>query len=857
MTFKHKLSVRLALLKDALLLVSAAAIVGCEKPVQLAGPAALVTRVVVSPRQVALNPNQKSPFTAVGLTAAGDTADVRVTWSATGGSITDTFSTGRIHHATYQPSAVPGNYLVIATDPPETGVADTSAVTVIRVPVASVALTPAVASMLLGATLHLTATAQDSIGSALPGRSISWSSSAPAIAAVNDSGLVTANAVGSATVTAASEGKSASATITVSSVPVASVTLSPASASIRVGSTQQLAAVTKDSAGSTLTGRVVTWSSSNTAVATVSTGGLVTGLTAGLATIAATSDGKSGTSTVTVTPVSVASVVVGPAATTIAVGGIQQLTAVTKDSTGNTLTGRVVTWSSSNAAVATVSASGVVTGQAPGVATVTATSEGKSGTAALTVQAAPPPVQHAGYYVAPTGSSAGAGTIGSPWDLGTALTGPAAVHPGDTIWLRGGTYSGAFTSSLTGTAAQPIIVRQYPGDRATISGNLTIFGAYTWFWGFEVVSPNPAGGSTNGIQSRSTGAKYINLVIHDAQGVGLTLFDDIGGTGAKPDQEAYGCLLYDNGSVNNLSHGTYSNNTTGYRKLRDNIVFNNWALGINAYGSANNVHNTTFDGNISFNNGSISGYAGGPSDLFIGGPVVTGAVVTNNYLYRLHTATATADIGYYFGPVNQDLVFTGNYAYGLVEIRDWVTATVTGNTLYSTSSPYAVGARGEFSARGNLGGHTWRGNTWYGDPTLPQWGYGPAGTIPGVAYDNATWMATTGLTGSGTYGGRVPPNLVVVRPNAYEAGRANIVVYNWAQLGSVSIDVAGVLNVGDRFVVQNAQDFYGTPVLSGTYTGAALQLPTAGVPAPTPIGRGVPGPATGPTFNAFVLLKTP
>jgi len=89
--------------------------------------------------------------------------------------------------------------------------------------------------------------------------------------------------------------------MTVTNVPVASVTVSPAAVSLTVGQTMQLAAVTKDAAGNVLTGRTVTWSSSNTSVATVSGTGLVTGLTAGTATITATSEGVAGTAAITVT----------------------------------------------------------------------------------------------------------------------------------------------------------------------------------------------------------------------------------------------------------------------------------------------------------------------------------------------------------------------------------------------------------------------------------------------------------------------------------------------------------------------------------------------------------------------------
>ena len=94
------------------------------------------------------------------------------------------------------------------------------------------------------------------------------------------------------------------------------------------------------------------------------------------------------------------------------------------------------------------------------------------------------------FFVSPGGSGSNSGAAASPWDLATALSHPAVVKPGDTIWLRGGTYRGTFTSRLTGTSANPILVRQYPGERATIDGGdsggngiLVISGSYTWYWG--------------------------------------------------------------------------------------------------------------------------------------------------------------------------------------------------------------------------------------------------------------------------------------------------------------------------------------------------------------------------------------
>src|SRR6266568_649081 len=152
------------------------------------------------------------------------------------------------------------------------------------------------------------------------------------------------------------------AAVRIDSVPVASVTVSPRSGSARIGATVQLTGVTKDSAGNLLTRRTVSWMTSNNAVATVSASGLVTGVAAGSATITATSDGQSGTAAITVTKVPMATVTVTPAIASMLMGATLQLTATPKDSLGNLVTGRVITWSTNAPGVAAVSASGLVTG---------------------------------------------------------------------------------------------------------------------------------------------------------------------------------------------------------------------------------------------------------------------------------------------------------------------------------------------------------------------------------------------------------------------------------------------------------------------------------------------------------------
>src|SRR5262249_38668434 len=155
----------------------------------------------------------------------------------------------------------------------------------------------------------------------LAGRVVTWGSSDPTVATVSSSGLVTGVAAGTATITATSEGKNGTSTITVTKIPVGSVTVAPPSKSLLVTQTVPLSATVRDSAGTVVTDRVVTWGSNNTGVATVSPSGLVTAVGAGTATITATSETKSGTSTITVSPVPVGIVVVQPGSAGIRISG--------------------------------------------------------------------------------------------------------------------------------------------------------------------------------------------------------------------------------------------------------------------------------------------------------------------------------------------------------------------------------------------------------------------------------------------------------------------------------------------------------------------------------------------------------
>src|ERR1019366_441142 len=194
--------------------------------------------------------------------------------------------------------------------------------------------------------------------------------------------------VGSQTVRGSvSTGTYLDVSVTATAPPVSTVVVTLTTPSITLGTTgDQATAVLKDASGNVLQGRTVTWQSSNITVATVNGSGVITTVAVGTSTITATSEGQSGGALLTVTQAPVSTVTTTIATGTITLGAVgDQATAVLKDASGNVLQGRAVTWQSSNTAVATVNGTGVITTVAVGTSTITATSEGQSGGALLTV----------------------------------------------------------------------------------------------------------------------------------------------------------------------------------------------------------------------------------------------------------------------------------------------------------------------------------------------------------------------------------------------------------------------------------------------------------------------------------------
>ena len=258
---------------------------------------------------------------------------------------------------------------------------------VVPTPVATIGVALATNVLIVGQTEAASAALRDATGAPLTGRTISWSSSNPAVAAVSTTGIVTAVSPGSAMIQVTSEGISSSASVTVKAalLAVADVLVALNTATLSPGQTATATASLRDATNGVLTGRLVTWSSSNPAVATVSAEGLVTAVSTGTASITGTSEGKSASAPLTVTAVRISSIVVTTPATFLRVGQSELATASVRDAANAVLPGREVTWSSSNTKVARVSSTGIVTATGAGTVKIIATSEGKRGSVGITI----------------------------------------------------------------------------------------------------------------------------------------------------------------------------------------------------------------------------------------------------------------------------------------------------------------------------------------------------------------------------------------------------------------------------------------------------------------------------------------
>jgi hypothetical protein len=422
------------------------------------------------------------------------------------------------------------------------------------------------------------------------------------------------------------------------------------------------------------------------------------------------------------------------------------------------------------------------------------------------------------WFVAPSGHPRGLGSLRDPIDLRTALSIAGPARPGDTVWLMGGTYRGQFVSDLQGTSERLITVRSAPKARAILDGRadalatvLTVRGAWTIYRDLEITNTdprratsmpgsNPAEGRGIGVEVLGPNTRLVNLVIHDT-GTGIGLW------APAVNAEAYGNIVFNNGwegPDRGHGHGIYAQNQNGTKRIRDNLIFNQFSHGVFVYGSAdaplNNFH---VEGNVAFGNGvhSRTGYT---RNILVGGErLAENLTVARNFTYYPITAGGENNLGYNGGcraATVLDNFFAGRTPLTVSRCPD---AVLRGNTLY--------------------------------------------GLIPS---DHAQLLA-----GNTVYRSRPPGAHGFVRVNEYDPRRAHLVVFNWDRQSHVPVDLSPLRLIrGEPFELFDVQDLFGAPVLRSRYLSRTVMVPMNGRAVGPPVGAAAPAHSD-VEFGAFLVLR--
>jgi hypothetical protein len=476
----------------------------------------------------------------------------------------------------------------------------------------------------------------------------------------------------------------------------------------------------------------------------------------------------------------------------------------------------------------------------------------------LTAQA-----QAADLHVGPNGTASGPGTEKKPFDLVTAFS-ESVGKPGDTFWLHEGVYPiGKLETKIHGAPGQPITFRQMPGERAQLVGSLTLWDSigYVIFRDFELYSgetqrvsrqtgvgfnPTDLPKFSGGFEVYAPNFSFINLVVHDT--VRSAFYTSAEATNTL----IYGCLVYNTGWISPDNAEGHSFYLQGAGEISDCIALNTTGVNFHLYANGDGcwLRNVTVDGNVAFGAGTLQQVR--PSRDWIVGvdsPSVAAdnIVLRNNMGFPTGNPIALAQVQLGRENVNGTILLSSNYWPQGIVLNNWSNATISGNVIAPRNSDPAV------DLQQNLTKITaqWNSNYYTRSPNGERFRAGSKNS------SFADWKKNAGYdSDSSCSAGQLSGTKVFVRPNRYEPGRANIAIYNWDNSDTVMVDIRNVLDVGAAYEVRNAQDFFATPVLTGTFDGQPLKLPMTGLSVAKPMADlRTPAP-TGPTFNVFVLLPT-
>jgi hypothetical protein len=472
------------------------------------------------------------------------------------------------------------------------------------------------------------------------------------------------------------------------------------------------------------------------------------------------------------------------------------------------------------------------------------------------------------WFVSTNGS--GNGSFGSPWSLQTALT-SSSIQPGDTVWLRGGTYLPVTTNvwsytevswliGINGTNGNLITLRSYTNEWAAIDR----MWAYNWFpfaGGYICFRDLEFYNSLKGNEPIRTGypdgpwvhfawnttapcsIDLVNCVVHDV--------DNFCGSGMN---SIRGCIFWHVGLPNGYEHvcypspQTFSGNISGWH-FNDVIE--------------HNIDNFLMQSNIIFGTGNTSGGSGGGRDVLADGGSYQ---IINNYFYNKFSFLPWQGYGYpqtlsylagNISVVNSNII-VGPSPVTYQPADTNLSVSFQGNTVYANST-------------NNLAMVVY----WCDNSGTSTFDYNHYFSTANVTFKNlssgvffptfAQWRATNSSFDihSTASNSAVPPDSVNIIPNQDQPKRCHIAIYNWTHKDNVPVNLSGVLNAGDGYRLFSAQNYKAGAIQSGTFNGTNISVPMTNLTtAPILFGtnyvfngvRLTQPPPTSPEFGAFVVI---
>lgn len=383
------------------------------------------------------------------------------------------------------------------------------------------------------------------------------------------------------------------------------------------------------------------------------------------------------------------------------------------------------------------------------------------------------PAWCAEWFVAPEGRPDAAGSAESPWDLASALSCKHNIAPGDTIWIAAGTYkhpnrqlgSPGFEVRLAGSEGRPIHVRARPGQRVTLDGGLTIQPPSDWLWIWD-----------------------LEILVSENFSMPRTVREP--GSHPKDYGRPWGGL--------NVHAGR------GCKYI--NLVIHDNAQGVSFWSGATD---SELYGAIIYDNGWKAPDRGHGHAIYTqnqnGTKTIADCIMTGGYSYTMHAyGSSRAYVDHY--------LIQGNVAYdagpflvgGGRPSRD---IRVLDNYLYRVPMQlgYTAPENEDCEVRGNV---------------IVDAGLSIVRFRRVVQEDNLV------------LGPRDPrpkePARVIVRPNRYEPGRANVIVFNWARKPTIEFSPDKLLRPGEEYRLLNPRDFFGEPVAAGRFDGKPIRVKLEG-----------------------------